>query len=195
MLAEEHPPSRHLRRRAHINTLIATPVMMLVALAGCAQHGDGPAMSDPGDVAVQYTVELYSTHSSQASSLILPASRSDFLVLVNLLAARKLSSAGLRAGAVVVTGNAATVTILGTLCSAPRAASPPSAPHSAAPTCVSNSDAASSNAGFRVSLLKAPDGRWYVYLPVPQHGPEQSGGATPPPLQQPSTPAVGSGSR
>lgn len=149
---------------------------ILGAASGCGNPKTTANTSGaaPEAVAVQYVTDISAHKFDDAANLVLSGDRSDFKVVSAVIAKRQTSAHDIKALSTDVTGETATVTVGGTVCSG-DGANP-----SASPSCLTNTDPKSKNPVFRVSLEKAPDGRWYVYFPAPvRTSPQQTATSSP----------------
>jgi hypothetical protein len=142
-------------------------VAVMTGLVGC--EGSVPSSvpsSTPAAVAVAYTNDLFSNRLADAMAMVLPSSQGDFKLMETLVSQQSGSAHGLVAGATRTSGNSAVVVLLGTICMSGSDVSPGRSAAPGGARCLSNADPGSTNPGFKVSLQKASDGKWYVYFPA-----------------------------
>jgi hypothetical protein len=145
-------------------------VLAALGLAGCASHaGNQESASDtgPATVALRYTQALFAGDFAAASRYVAPTSRNVFLVLTDGLGHSSITSRSLAVGSTTVTGSAAVTILTGTICSTGSMASLAPGEASSAERCVTNTDAHSTNAVFRVALTRGSDARWMVVYRAP----------------------------
>ena len=172
-------PMNHSRWMS-LTTHSAAAIALAAATAACgaasARTATAPAV--PGAVAVSYTADLFTHRLAAATALVLPASRSEFRVLADLVATRPPGSVRrLAAGSVSITGDTAVVTLTGTICEGSSGGSP----SAGTPRCLAETNPHTSNPGFQVKLTKAANGEWYVYFPAVAGSGHPSSAAPPPP--------------
>lgn len=118
----------------------------------------------PGTVAVRYTTALFGGHFAQAGALVAADSRNALKVVELGLHSASVRARGIRAGATTVTGDQATVVLLGTLCSSHTDGRPS---RSSGEDCITNRDRQSGNPIFHVDLARGAAGDWQVAYRMP----------------------------
>ena len=134
-------------------------IALVVALTGCG-GSHGSALS-PAAVAVRYMSSVWNGRFAESSRYTVPAQRDEAAAAAAILSPGSVSGTHLRAGAVHVGGNEATVTILGRLCTSASRLTVAQAARRHTLQCRTNSSGLPSSQAFVVRLVKE-HGAWYV---------------------------------
>jgi hypothetical protein len=162
-------------RHLGLHTLLIGVVLATASAcaSSTAQSAGGRAdVSMPSNAAVAYVTALFSGDVDRAAEFILPGDQNLFRYIADGVTSNSTRSENIKAAAVTVVGEKATVILTGTLCTTPSLSPTPmpsNSPSTQSPTissdnaqCVSNTDPHTTNPIFQVMLKSGDAGHWYV---------------------------------
>ena len=145
--------------------------LLLLGVAGCGASRSGTQSPDgAGEVALDYTNDLFTGDYDSVKALVQPSDRSGFQLINAGVEPGGADAENLGVGSVSLAGVAATVVLTGSVCRTATPGDPGG--------CITNSDPNSDNPIFRVSL-RQDSGSWQVVFQAPTPAGSQTDPASP----------------